>query len=62
VSRSAAAPRAASGGAEIAAWGSGANSDALRHVACGTMLEARWYCPTCARAIAEDGASSLRHA
>ena len=28
----------------------------LRHAACGTPLEARWYCPTCARALedAED--------
>ena len=23
----------------------------LRHTACGTPLEARWYCPTCARAV-----------
>jgi DNA-binding HxlR family transcriptional regulator len=27
------------------------------HAACGTPLEARWYCPTCGRAV-EDGESS----
>jgi DNA-binding HxlR family transcriptional regulator len=27
-----------------------------RHAACGTQLEARWYCPTCAEAVEEpDG-------
>ena len=25
----------------------------LRHAACGTPLEARWYCPTCGEAIGE---------
>jgi len=30
-------------------WGArhAAPGDALRHPACGTPLEARWYCPTC---------------
>jgi len=27
--------------------------DALRHEACGTPLEARWFCPTCERTIAD---------
>jgi DNA-binding HxlR family transcriptional regulator len=45
----------------LADWGArGDSSDALRHGACGTPLEARWYCPTCARAIAEDEATELR--
>jgi DNA-binding HxlR family transcriptional regulator len=45
----------------LADWGSRADSPAaLRHGACGTPLEARWYCPTCARAIAEDEVSELR--
>lgn len=45
----------------LADWGSRADSsDALRHGTCGTPLEARWYCPTCARAIAEDEATELR--
>lgn len=45
----------------LADWGSRpGSSDALRHQACGTPLEARWYCPTCARSIAEDEAPELR--
>src|ERR687892_2364884 len=37
----------------LADWGSRVARDAepLRHVACGTPMEARWYCPTCARAV-----------
>ena len=27
--------------------------EALRHDACGTPLEARWYCPTCERSVAD---------
>jgi DNA-binding HxlR family transcriptional regulator len=46
----------------LAAWGSGSDSDGLRHLACGTALEARWWCPTCSTAIGEDEASSLRFA
>jgi DNA-binding HxlR family transcriptional regulator len=52
----------------LAAWGtSGAATGApaglaLRHVACGSPLEARWYCPTCARAVEEDDASNLTFA
>jgi len=45
----------------LADWGArDESSDALRHATCGTPLEARWYCPTCARAIAEDEATELR--
>ena len=45
----------------LADWGARADSsEALRHQTCGTPLEARWYCPTCARAIAEDEATELR--
>jgi DNA-binding HxlR family transcriptional regulator len=45
----------------LADWGSAAeSSDALRHGTCGTALEARWYCPTCARSIDEDEAPELR--
>jgi len=52
----------------LAAWGSSGTSGgapvgvALRHVTCGSPLEARWYCPTCARAVDEDDASSLAFA
>jgi DNA-binding HxlR family transcriptional regulator len=31
----------------------------LRHEACGTPAEARWYCPTCARALEDDEATAL---
>lgn len=46
----------------LAAWGSGADNDGLRHLVCGTALEARWWCPTCSLAIGEEEASSLRYA
>jgi DNA-binding HxlR family transcriptional regulator len=38
----------------LAHWG-GAHDDvhAPRHDACGTSLEVRWYCPTCARPVDE---------
>jgi DNA-binding HxlR family transcriptional regulator len=37
----------------LADWGSrgGTNDEPLTHTACGTPLEARWYCPTCGDAI-----------
>jgi DNA-binding HxlR family transcriptional regulator len=45
----------------LADWGSRTESDdVLRHQSCGTPLEARWFCPTCARAIAEGEATELR--
>ncbi len=34
----------------LAQWGAGQSPDTvepLRHQACGTPFEARWYCPTC---------------
>jgi DNA-binding HxlR family transcriptional regulator len=36
-------------------WGAGRSDDPdiLRHEACGTPMEARWYCPTCARMVDE---------
>ncbi|MDQ3890528.1 MAG: helix-turn-helix transcriptional regulator [Actinomycetota bacterium] len=38
----------------LAEWGAGhANDEALRHAACGTTLEARWYCETCECAVDE---------
>jgi len=46
----------------LAAWGNGADSDGLRHLVCGTALEARWWCPTCSEAVQEDQASNLRYA
>src|SRR5215212_8484103 len=39
----------------LAAWGTGsAAAEGLRHVACGSLLEARWYCPTCATTVDEN--------
>lgn len=52
----------------LAAWGSSGAAagtpvgEGIRHVTCGSLLEARWYCPTCARAIDEGDASSLTYA
>lgn len=53
----------------LAAWGSAgssaggaASAEGLRHLACGSPLEARWYCPTCAQTVTDDEASSLRFA
>jgi DNA-binding HxlR family transcriptional regulator len=48
----------------LAGWGAGAGDagEMLRHLACGSALEARWYCPTCARAVDDGEASSLRYA
>ena len=33
--------------------GDQASHEALRHDACGTPLEARWFCPTCERSISD---------
>ena len=40
----------------LSEWGTrrSPHADPLRHATCGTPLEARWYCPTCARPV-EDG-------
>lgn len=49
----------------LATWGArgSAGAEGLRHVACGSLLEARWFCPTCARTVDEnDEASTLRFA
>jgi len=32
----------------------------LRHAACGTALEARWYCPTCGDVVAIDATDEGR--
>jgi DNA-binding HxlR family transcriptional regulator len=46
----------------LAHWGSrsGDEAEPLRHSECGTPLEARWYCPTCARPVEEDAAAEIR--
>jgi DNA-binding HxlR family transcriptional regulator len=45
----------------LASWGARAGDARLmRHQSCGTELEARWYCPTCARPIDEHETTELR--
>jgi DNA-binding HxlR family transcriptional regulator len=36
--------------------------DAPRHAACGTPLEAVWYCPTCERPVEHDDADDVHFA
>jgi DNA-binding HxlR family transcriptional regulator len=40
----------------LAQWGASQSGSAepLRHETCGTPLDARWFCPTCARPVDED--------
>lgn len=47
----------------LADWGSRVSREAepMRHAACGTPLEARWYCPTCARAVEGREANEVRY-
>jgi DNA-binding HxlR family transcriptional regulator len=50
----------------LADWGgrspatSGDGHEALRHDACGTPLEARWFCPTCERIVLDREAAEDR--
>jgi DNA-binding HxlR family transcriptional regulator len=47
----------------LAQWGAqrAGDGEAVRHEECGTPLEARWYCPTCARTVEDDEAGDLRY-
>lgn len=47
----------------LAQWGAAhADTDeAIRHETCGTPVQARWYCPTCARSVDEGDASDLSY-
>lgn len=46
----------------LAQWGAEhAGRHGLRHAACGTPVEARWWCPTCEAAVDEDSVSDLDH-
>jgi DNA-binding HxlR family transcriptional regulator len=47
----------------LAQWGArrSEHGEALQHGACGTSLEARWYCPTCDRVVSEDEAADLHY-
>ena len=46
----------------LAEWGAGQgeDSDPPRHAACGTPMETRWYCPTCARLVEDEERAELR--
>lgn len=46
----------------LADWGSrgSVNAEPMRHALCGTPVEARLWCPTCARPIDEPEADELR--
>ena len=48
----------------LAGWGARHREGAERprHGACGSPLEARWWCPTCERAVEEDEAADLHYA
>ena len=46
----------------LAQWGADHGSeisDATEHAACGTVLEAHWYCPTCDAVIDDDDIGRL---
>jgi DNA-binding HxlR family transcriptional regulator len=47
----------------LADWGGrrGPSGEPLRHEACGTPLEARWYCPTCGHSVDDDEAAHLHY-
>jgi DNA-binding HxlR family transcriptional regulator len=48
----------------LADWGArnAGGSEPLMHAACGTPLEATWYCSTCQRPVADDEAADLHFA
>jgi DNA-binding HxlR family transcriptional regulator len=48
----------------LSEWGArqGDEGASHHHSACGTSLEARWWCPTCDRAVLDDEADELRYA
>ncbi len=48
----------------LAGWGArnAEGGSAPRHVACGTQMEARWWCPTCERPVSDDEAEELHFA
>jgi DNA-binding HxlR family transcriptional regulator len=51
----------------LARWGASQSagpsgeSSLPAHAACGTALETRWYCPTCARTVDDDEGDDLVH-
>lgn len=47
----------------LAQWGArrSPNLEIPTHAACGTPLEVRLYCPTCARTVTDEDDADLRH-
>jgi DNA-binding HxlR family transcriptional regulator len=45
----------------LAQWGAqrATGTAPLHHATCGTAVEARWWCPTCAREVGDDEAPDL---
>lgn len=45
----------------LAHWGArtSAGTEAPRHSECGTPMEARWYCPTCARVVDDPSTNDV---
>lgn len=48
----------------LAAWGAahGEDSESPAHTLCGTLLQPRWYCATCAAVVEDPDADELRYA
>jgi DNA-binding HxlR family transcriptional regulator len=48
----------------LAGWGARnvEGGSAPRHSACGTPMEARWWCPTCERPVSDDEGEELHFA
>jgi DNA-binding HxlR family transcriptional regulator len=46
----------------LAQWGARASDDVrpVTHAACGTPMDVRWYCPTCARTVDEEESPEVR--
>jgi hypothetical protein len=46
----------------LAQWGArGSEAETPRHDACGTPLQTRWFCPTCARIVEDDEGADVRY-
>ena len=48
----------------LADWGArhSEGAEGPRHAACGSPLEARWWCPTCEQTVEDDEAADLHFA
>ena len=47
----------------LSEWGAagGEDAEARRHAACGTPLQARWYCESCERPVDEEEGADLHY-